>query len=276
MKLWTTITGPFADACDSAINIPHTRATIIYERDIPIPRLWHNKQTGKWEPERFGSSIFDPKWSIAQLESWARTYSPPGDRPLILDIEDVHPWPDTMAVDAKENLYQIVEDSGKYRPGNGGDSLSVALRDLWTTMLVRLRARGYSVGCYGHPMRQATNWRSTDPDRRWFFDLLDRTHPCVYEWQADREPGLHAAYVVRPRIIASRSMMPLRPCWPFIYPFVDDGTNRPLGHKTLEATIGECRDLKCDGVVLWYHAKDTAALTRWMAVAPMLNGMLRD
>lgn len=272
-QVWLTITGALAASITSTIKVPGAReVNIVYEKNMPLPRLWNNKKAGQWQPVDCGSSLFDPKWSLSQLESWAAGYAPPIKAPVILDIEDVHPWVDTMAADAKPNLDQLRRDlalrkavSPTIAPPD--DIIARALRDTWCTILDGLIARGLDVSSYGHPPRQTIfDTPSMRQTREWFYSRVRRTHPIIYTFDPKMSLSDHVEKIIRPRIRAARADCPLKPCYPFVTPLLDNGSGLMVNTEDFAAAVNIAKEEGAAGVVLWYHAQDTTQLTPWLQV----------
>jgi len=288
-KLWLAITGAMAPAIIQTIKPPHTVVPIVYERSIPIPRLWHDKKDGVWKPEQWGGSLFDPSqgWNLDLVRAWCRSkaaeHATAGGGPLILDIEDVHPFLATMK-DSKANLAQLLRDlSG--RPGltlarERDDIIAFALRQLWTTLLDELHTLGVDASVYGHtPDTDRVEPSVLRAGRCWFDARQRRTHPVIYEWKPDRDADTHRREVALQRISAARRACPLAPCMPFIWPFIDDGSNKPVSPAHFTWMVRASREAGCAGVVLWHHAKDTPALKTWLGILgthilPALEGVV--
>lgn len=289
-QLHLAITGKLADAVVSTIKVPGAqRVNFVREQEIPLPRLWFDRAANKYKPEQWGASLLDPApgWSLDTLRDWARRYVPqfPG-RPVILDIEDVHPFVETMPGDAPRN-YEELSKAARSRYTTGGYDLrhihaliNAALREAWTVLLEGLIARGFDVSVYGHvPPRSDAVTSELRLRREWFDARVRRTHPVIYEWQAERpHPNAHSIEVAEPRTDAARTLCPLKPCMPFITPVLDQGDRLTMIDETrFRGMVHGAMVGRAAGVVLWYHADDPSRLTPWLGVVDRyINPVLQE
>lgn len=246
-----------------ALDFPTRPAYLLREQHMPLPRLWHNKAAGKWEPVSHGTSIFDPKWNLGILKKWAETVELPKDQPIYLDIEDVHPTIEEMQWDARPNWQQIMDDTGAtslFAVGNA--SINAALRLTWLTVVDTLIGRGFSVSAYGHPCWRASRFH-TYGWRSWLFDRMAAAHPVLYENLPTQTAEKHAERVRVHDIPAARVHFPLRPVLPFISHKVDDGSGVNVSEDHLVNMVKIPREMGCAGVVFWYHVDDTRDLTKF-------------
>lgn len=284
------ITGRLADAVVSTIKVPGAQqVNFVREQEIPLPRLWFDRADNRWKPELWGASLLAPAvgWSLDVLREWTRRYTPrfPG-RPVILDIEDVHPFVETMQADAPQN-YDALSSAARSRYTTAGYELrhthgliNAALREAWTALLDGLIARGFDVSVYGHtPLSPNAVTNDLRFRREWFDSRVRRTHPVIYEWQADRpHPNAHCIEVATPRTDAARTLCPLKPCLPFVTPVLDQGDRLTMIDETrFRGMVHGAMVGRAAGVVLWYHADDPSRLTPWLGVVDKyINPVLQE
>ncbi|MFM9959318.1 MAG: hypothetical protein ACKVZJ_14770 [Phycisphaerales bacterium] len=288
-----TVTGPLAKGVLDTVKVPHRRVHLVREQEMPLPRLWLDREKpepnspdplrreGLWTPERWGSSIFDPKWSLAVLERWIDTFGKSRDMndEVILDIEDVHPIAGAQARDARANFEQMQKDLARRgllagEPLNS-DVIRAGLRQVWELLLDHLTAYGLDVSVYGHTPEWLNDPHAMAEERGWFFRRLPRTHPVIYEWMEGRPAELHQHQVARERTLAAQRVAPLVPCHPFVTPVLDAGhRDRFVSRAHFRGMLQGAKQAGAQGVVVWYHAGDTRQLARWIGSAEWINAEL--
>lgn len=284
-QIFTTITGPLGDSVRRTITVPHTAVEIVYQQHIPIPRLWRDTRDNTWKPERYGASLFDRKWldagGLDVLRGWCRTFAAlrtPGTR-VILDIEDLHPSIRTMERDSRANLAQLRADAratfGSLAQVDIDEMIAWSLRQLFSTLIDELTRLGMSVSCYGHTPEWAAQSNAVlRGSECWWWSRQRVTHPVLYEWLADRPVAEHAERVVRERVAAARRMCPLVPCVPFVTPTLGNDLEKMIAPEKFASMVATARDAGAAGCILWWHARDTRDLTRWLTAAPWINDAL--
>lgn len=278
-RLQLAITGAMAPGVIETIRdrVPCKIVSIIYEQDMPLPRLWNDTSAPagqQWKPVNHGSSIFDDSkgWSLAKLKDWcrnrARYLAAAGETEVVLDIEDVPPLMNLLKRDRPDNYLRMHDDLCKRMTvdfAQADDMVAFAVRQLWSTTIDAFEAEGLRVSLYDHmPSYNEPDPKYLRQDRCWLDKRLAASRPCIYEWEGNRSADLHETKVIRPRIRAAQRLCPLAPCYPFVWPFISRKV--PASPQHFASMIRVSREEGCAGVTLWHDCKDTTELKLWTSV----------